>query len=382
MATEPRVLVLTPDFPPAPGGIQLLLQRIAEHATRLGVRVVTLDGPGAGGFDAASRLDVRRVRPVGERHLTISKLNARALMEAIRFRPAAVLSGHIVTAPAAALIAAAQGVPFVEYVHAEEFGARPALAAFALRYADATVAVSRYTHELAAAAGAHPSRVHIIPPGVDLKNGFRKDRADRPTILSIARLTERYKGHDVMLRALPLIRARVPAVEWIVAGDGPLRPGLERAAASLGLRGTVRFLGKVSDAERDRWLCRADVFTMPSRVPAGGFAGEGFGIVYLEAGAHELPVVAGNAGGALDAVVHDVTGLLVDPTDHVALAEAISGLLLDPARAHALGVAGARRAQDFAWPTVARRVEDLVLGLIAGQPKAAVDRSASSVPAK
>ncbi len=378
MGPEPRVLVVTPDFAPAPGGIQVLMHRIVEHATRLRVRVVTVDGPGAREFDAAGRLDVRRVRPAREHRLTISRLNARALAEAIQFRPAAVLSGHIVTAPAAAIVGAALRVPFIEYFYAEEFGARPALAAFAARRADAAVAISRYTHELATSAGARPARLHSIPPGVDLPNGFRKERADHPTILSIARLTERYKGHDVMLRALPLIRARVPRGEWVVIGDGALRPGLERAAASLGLLGTARFLGKVADAERDRWLGRADVFAMPSRLPAGRFAGEGFGIVYLEAGAHELPVVAGNAGGALDAVVHDVTGLLVDPTDHVALAEAISGLLLDPARAHALGVAGAQRAREFAWPEVAGKVEQLMLGLVAGPPAVAPAGSTSS----
>jgi len=77
-------------------------------------------------------------------------------------------------------------------------------------------------------------------------------------------------------------------------------------------------------------------------------------------------VVAGNVGGALDAVVHDQTGVLVDPTDHVALADAIADMLLDPSHARALGIAGAQRASELTWPAVARRVEDLVLGLVAG----------------
>jgi phosphatidylinositol alpha-1,6-mannosyltransferase len=372
MDSEPRVLVLTPDFPPAPGGIQLLVHRIVRHADRLRMRVVTLDSPGARDFDATSGLDVQRVGLSAGRQVAVAALNARALGEAGRFRPAAVLSGHIVTAPAAALIAAALRIPSVQYLYAREVGARPGLAAFAVRRADATVAVSAYTRELAAANGAAPARVHCILPGVDLPEPATLPRAERPTILTIARLSERYKGHDVMLRALPLIRARVPDVEWVVVGDGPLRPGLERAAACHGLQGNVRFVGTVSDGERDRWLRRAHVFTMPSRLPAGGFAGEGFGIVYLEAGAQELPVVAGNVGGALDAVVHGETGVLVDPSDHIALAYAIADLLLDPSRAQALGVAGARRARELAWPAVARRVEDLVLGLLAGgRPSAA-----------
>jgi phosphatidylinositol alpha-1,6-mannosyltransferase len=372
---EPRVLVLTPDFPPAPGGIQLLVHRIVRHADRLRVRVVTVDGPGARRFDATSGLDVRRVGLGAGQPLGVAALNARALGEAVRFRPDAVLSGHIVTAPAAALIATAMRIPVVQYLYAREVGDRPRLAAFAVRRADAAVAISAYTHELAVAVagGAQPARVHRILPGVDLPARDTIQRAERPTILTISRLSERYKGHDVMLRALPLIRARVPDVEWVVVGDGPLRAGLERAAVGQGLQGNVRFVGTVPDDERDRWLRRAHVFTMPSRLPAGGLAGEGFGIVYLEAGAHELPVVAGNVGGALDAVVHDQTGVLVDPSDHVALADAIADLLLDPSRARALGAAGARRAREFAWPAVARRVEDLVLGLLAGTRTSVAD---------
>ncbi|MDQ3432864.1 MAG: glycosyltransferase family 4 protein [Actinomycetota bacterium] len=368
METEPRVLVLTPDFPPAPGGIQLLVHRIARHADRLCVRVVAVDGPGVRGFDATSGLDVQRVGLGAGRRLGVAALNARALAEAARFRPAAVLSGHIVTAPAAALIAAILHIPVVQYLYAREIGGRPRLAAFAMRRADAVVAISAYTHGLALANGAQPARVHRILPGVDLPPADTIQRAERPTILTISRLSERYKGHDVILRAVPLIRSRVPDVEWVVVGDGPLRPGLERTVAGQGLQGNVRFVGAVSDSERDRWLRRAHVFTMPSRLPAGGLAGEGFGIVYLEAAAHGLPVVAGNVGGALDDVVHDQTGVLVDPTDHVALADAIADLLLNPSRAQALGVAGARRALEFTWPTVARQVEDLVLGLLAGRP--------------
>lgn len=362
MVPNPRVLVVTPDFPPDPGGIQLLVGRIVQHAERLRVRVVTVAGPGSRAFDAEHDWDVRRVRFGHWHQPTIAALNAAALAHAVAFRPAAVLSAHLVTAPAAAAISTILNVPFLQYLYAEEIGARPGLAAFALRRAEAAIAVSRYTRDLAVGAGADPARVHIVAPAVDPPAAVdAPQNAARPTLLTIARLRDRYKGHETLLRALPLIRARVPEAEWVVIGDGPLRPGLERAAAAQGVQDAVRFLGALSDDDRDRWLRRAHVFAMPSRVPAGRFAGEGFGIVYLEAAARGLPVVAGNVGGALDAVVHDETGLLVDPTDHVALAEAISGLLLDRDRARALGAAGARRAHGFTWPVVARRVEDLLM---------------------
>ncbi len=359
-----RVLVLTPDFPPARGGIQVLMHRVVRHARALELRVVTRKHPDAQRFDAQEGLDVRRAGSADGGPLSNVVLNAHALAEAARFRPDAVLSGHIVTSPAARCIGLAMRVPMVQYLHADELGSRPRLAAFAVHGADATVAVSSYTRGLALGLGADPGRVHTIPNGVDLPDGAVASRVPRPTILTVARLEERYKGHDVLMRALPLIRARVPDVQWMVAGRGSLRAQLERLAAALGLLDVVRFVGEVSDAERDALLYSSHVFAMPSRLrPDGG--GEGFGIAYLEAGAHGLPVVAGNVAGALDSVVDGKTGMLVDPTDHVALAYAVSELLLDAARAQKLGRAGAERAREFTWPTISRQVEELVLALAA-----------------
>jgi phosphatidylinositol alpha-1,6-mannosyltransferase len=163
-----------------------------------------------------------------------------------------------------------------------------------------------------------------------------------------------------MVRATPLIRAQVPDVEWVIVGDGPLRGEIERLAMSHGVEGAARFVGEVPVEQLDRWLQRADVFAMPSRVPVERLGGEGFGIVYLEAAANGLPVVAGNVGGALDAVVDQKTGLLVDPADHAAVAAAISRLLRDPPLATAMGRAGAERARQFAWPIVAERVEQVL----------------------
>ena len=129
-----------------------------------------------------------------------------------------------------------------------------------------------------------------------------------------------------MLRALPSYAARVPDVE--VGGHGRWQPAQElesRSTRDSASPITCEFTGRVSDDERDRQLAEAHVFAMPSRLPPSGTeGGEGFGIVYLEAGLQGLPVVAGAVGGALDAVVHDETGLLVDPTSSEDLAAALS----------------------------------------------------------
>jgi phosphatidylinositol alpha-1,6-mannosyltransferase len=362
MPAKPRLLVLTPDFPPARGGIQVLAHRLAGGLDGFETKVVTRDSPEAGRFDAAGDLAVRRVRADkrlgGGRNVP---LNGVAVLEALRFRPQATLSAHLVTSPAAALINRTLGAPTLQYFHAKEVGAKPRLAALAARQAQDIIAVSNYTSQLVAETGTFSADVHLISPGVDIPADTEPLPEQRPTFLTIARLEDRYKGHDVLIRALPLIRAKVPNVHWVVIGDGPLRPGLEQLVRSYEVTDAVSFLGAASDKERNAWLRRAHLLSMPSRLPAGGFAGEGFGIVYLEAAAYGKPVVAGNVAGALDAVVDGETGLLVDPTDPLAVAEAITRLLLDSALARRLGAAGASRAQRFAWPMICARVEAVLL---------------------
>lgn len=172
----------------------------------------------------------------------------------------------------------------------------------------------------------------------------------------MARLAQPYKGHDVLLHSLALVRARVPDAHLDVVGDGPLRPELERIAAEAGVADAVTFHGSTSDGERDALLSNAAVFAMPSRVD--GFAsGEGFGIAYIEAGAHGLPVVGGNVGGASDAVIAGETGLLIDPESPEAVANALCELLLDPSRARAMGQAGWEHARLLSWNRTASEVE-------------------------
>src|SRR5262249_28872047 len=142
------------------------------------------------------------------------------------------------------------------------------------------------------------------------------------------------------------------------------RPALEDRARATGLAGAVQFLGRLSDEERDAEFAAAHAFCMVSRLPAGGLAGEGFGIVYLEAGAHGLPGVAGRGGGATDAVLDGETGLLVDPEDHVAVADALVSLLRDRALADRLAAAGRARAQQQTWAAAGQALEEELCALI------------------
>ena len=345
-----------------------MAHRLAAHMSGFETKVVALDSPDTTRFDSASALAVRRVGASRlPRSTRTAMLNAVGFAEALKFRPDVTFSVHMVVSPAAAALRRAHGTPYAQYFHAEEIGARPKLAAFAATHADEVIANSAYTAGLVTSVAATRATVRLIPPGVDIPREPVRDRAssqtEPPTVLTIARLQERYKGHDVMVRALPLVRAKVAGAQWVVIGDGSLRAGIEQLAHAYAVEDSVSFLGAISDEQRNSWLARADLLAMPSRLPAGRFAGEGFGIVYLEAGAYGKPVVAGNVAGALDAVIDGETGLLVDPLDPLQVAEAISRLLGDPDLARRLGETGQRRAQSFAWPIIAGRLEQVLLEL-------------------
>ena len=336
--------------------------RLAEHLNAE-TRVVTL----ANGWNGGKTTGIRRAwSPTRSGPAAVAALNAAAIQDGVTGQPDVILSLHLFAAPGALALSRTLRRPWVQWVHAMEVPQKPALARFALRRASAVIAVSNYSRSVALDAGADRRRVRIVSPGVDLRRSRPSvGRSLRPTVLTVSRLAERYKGHDTLARAMPLVGARVPRARWVVVGDGPLRRPVEALARNTGAR--AHFVGNASDEERNNWLDRAHVFCMPSRVPGGGFAGEGFGIVFLEAGLHELPVVAGNVGGACDAVIHEETGLLVDPTDHVALAGALTDLLTDPERAARLGRAGAARARGYAWPAVAARVGEVLNEVAVGR---------------
>jgi glycosyltransferase involved in cell wall biosynthesis len=291
-------------------------------------------------------------------------LNVLTVQRALEHRPDVVLLGHILCGPASLIAGRLTRAPVVQYAHAKELAARPTLASAILSRTDATIAVSTHTAALATSLSADPKRLRIILPGCDpseLAGPPVRERTGPPTIVTVARLMDRYKGFDVMLRALPLVRKRVPDARWVIVGDGPLAEMLKGTAEAFGVRDACEFTGRLSDQQRDAWLNRAHVFAMPSRLDAqehGG--GEGLGIVYLEAGAHRVPAVAGCVGGSVEAVIEGETGLLVDATDQVAVADALCTLLVDRELGSRLGEAGAARSRELSWQRMANSVDDVL----------------------
>ncbi len=362
-----RVLLPTPDYPPMSGGIQILLDRLVSHS-RHRYEVVTL-GAAAGTAPCVTEEGVVRVSRRAGHRVSVALLNAATLARAMRWQPDVVLSGHIVTGPAGLAVRRIRGTPLVQYLYSAELADRPRLTRVLTRRADASIAVSSHARRQAIVLGGAAERVHVVLPGVDFPPGpvpRRSSSRTAPTIVTVARLEDRYKGFDVMMRAMPLIRERSPDARWVVVGEGSLRSELEALARAEGVADWVTFTGSVADEARDAWLDKSDVFVMPSRLVPGSLGGEGFGIVYLEAGAHGLPCVAANVGGSTDAVLDGETGLLVDPTSHTAVADAIVTLLLDHELRSRLGEAGRAYAKRLSWGRMAEEVDALIEGIATG----------------
>ena len=355
-----KVLLLTWDFPPVRGGIQTWMLELARRLPDAKVRVLAPAVPGDRAFDATSGCRVTRLGSARFGRIPwLIHLCATTLWECLTRRPDVIVCGHVTTAPAALLARRLLGVPYVVFTYGYEIRRkrRKRLLRFLLRNAKLVVACSDFTRSAVLDLAVPNERVRVLYPGVDAQRFAPANGQPAParpkTLLSVARLAELYKGHDTTIRALPLVRAKCPDVRYVIAGDGPLRDYLGRVAESVGVEHEVKFLGEVSDDELPDLYRACDAFVLLSRESPSKGGAEGFGIVCLEAGACGKPVVAGRSGGLVDAVDHDKSGLLVDPQDVGAVAEALVSVLTDATVADRLGKEGRRRVLErFTWEKV------------------------------
>ena len=176
-----------------------------------------------------------------------------------------------------------------------------------------------------------------------------------PVLLTVGRLVSR-KGIDMVLEALPLLLLRVPDLQYMIVGDGPDRPRLQSLVQALKLQNVVSFRGEVTDAQLLATYHQAHIFVMPVREEQQAASVEGFGIVYLEASACSLPVIAGRSGGAIEAVRDGQTGYLVEPRDPEALAKKVLTLLQNAELRQQMGQNGRRWVEtEMNWDRAAQQ---------------------------
>jgi phosphatidylinositol alpha-1,6-mannosyltransferase len=376
-----RVLLVTNDFPPRRGGIQSYLVELVTRLGATGRHAVTVYAPqwkGANAFDAQTvgyqvvrhpgtlmlplpSVDIRMRRLIAEHNIDTVWFGAAA--------PLGLLARRARQAGASRVLASTHG-------HEVGWSMLPVARSVLRRIgedSDVVTFVSRYTRGRFASAFGPQTALEHLPPGVDTDR-FRPDKTsraelrarfrldERPTVLCVSRLVPR-KGQDMLIRALPAIRQRVDGAALVIVGGGPYLQTLRGLADRLRVSDHVTFTGGVPASDLPAYHAMADVFAMPCRTRGAGLDVEGLGIVFLEASATGVPVIAGRSGGAPETVQHNKTGLVVDGRSVSQIADSVTELLADPDRAAAMGAAGRDWVTaQWCWDTLAARMSELISG--------------------
>ncbi|MBM3817195.1 MAG: glycosyltransferase family 4 protein [Actinobacteria bacterium] len=374
-------LLVTNDFPPKVGGIQNMLWELWRRLDPSSFAVLTSPYEGADAWDARQKFRVERVR---EPVLLPHPLMVRRIERLARDFGAE----HVVLDPALplGLVGRSLSLPYSVMVHGAEItvpgrlpASRQALA-HVLRGASHVIASGRYPAAEAARAAGRELRVVQIPPGVDTQRFRPLDDAQRraarakfgvsehaPLVVGVSRLVPR-KGFDVAIRAVAQVAAAsrtvgggrpdssVDGVTMLIGGTGRDHDRLQRLIDEL--QAPVRLLGRVSEDDLPALYGCADAFMMLCRNRWGGLEQEGFGIVFAEAAACAVPQIAGDSGGAAEAVVDGETGMVVrDPRNVDAVAESLRSLLGDATRRNRMAMASRTRAvNEFDYSVLVARL--------------------------
>lgn len=378
-----RVLIVTPEFPPQTGGIGTHCYEMANQWSRSAD--VTVVVPAVPEPRPATPFRVVEVDRSGTRLGRVVRTTLavrRALRET---RPTAVYSAHWRACGVPLLFAGLawrRRIRMSQAFHGSEIltllrggrrnGLLRLLFEWTQRRADLLGALGSYQAVILEDLGVTRERMYICPEGVDLARFATVDPAvvqalrerlglaDRRVLMTVGRIVER-KGHDMVIRALPSVLERVPDAVYVIVGGGPHETRLREIVDQIGVGDRTIFTGRVADDELLAAYALCDVFVMASREVDGDI--EGFGIAFAEAAALSKPCVGGNSGGVSEAVADGVSGLLVDPLDPEAIAEAVTRLLLDPELAQSMGRAGRERVvADLQYEKIAAGLLAAVTG--------------------
>ena len=367
-------LIVTNDFPPRQGGIQSYVHELALQQPPGSIAVYASGHDGASAFDAAQPFPVVR-HPTG---LLLPTPAARRRVSAVLREHGATGVWFGASAPLGLLAPAlrdAGAEHIVASSHGHEVGwamlpgARQTLGRIGA-HCDVITYISQYTRRrLKGAFGPHP-QLRQLTPGVDVETFHpavdgsevraRYGLNDRPVIVCVSRLVRR-KGQDLLIDALPEVRRQVPDAALLIVGSGRYGAQLRRRAEQASLAEHVVFTGGVSYPNLPEHFAAGDVFAMPCRTRRGGLDVEGLGIVYLEASALGLPVVAGDSGGAPETVRDGQTGFVVGGRDLAGLTTRLVALLRDADLRRAMGAAGrAWVEQAWRWDVVGATLREIL----------------------
>ena len=236
---------------------------------------------------------------------------------------------------------------------------------------DSLTYLGEFTHQAISRSLSHSAGKAMvkIAPGIDVEHFRPVDSSalrdqlgltHKKVIVSVGRLVHR-KGQDHLVESMPAILKVHPDTHLLLVGQGPYRDQLQRLVAEKNLSHAVTFIGRIQYLQLPEYICCGDIFAMPSRSRLLGLEVEGLGIVYLEASACALPVIAGKSGGAPDAVIDGVTGVVVDGENNEQIAQAVIELLADPAKRRQMGSMGRQWIIDnWRWEIWSQKFEELL----------------------
>lgn len=410
--TDVRCLMIANTFAPIHGGSAVVYENLCRHMPPGSIRVLTASAahhsneevPNWREHDARQPFPVERLRLMRPRKLpppanklvslwrlaaqdvpVYVRMLAKAASIVRRHRINVVCVGELVTGSWLGIALKKMfGTKLIIYVHGEEIttetgGHLGAQRKQFLHAADKVVSVSSFTCDaMARQMDLPPDAMELIQNGVDIDRFVpgapdpaliaRHNLAGKQIVVTVGRLVAR-KGIDMTVRAMKQVVARRPNLHYLIVGDGEMRAEIEQLIDAEGLRPWITMVGKVSDDDLLRYLQMCDLFVMPNRTLPDGDT-EGFGLVFREANACGKPVVGGRAGGAVEAVVDGVSGLLVDGYKPDEIADAIEAILGDPALAERLSRGGLALARDHSTEAVAQKFLRTCERLLRGGPRA------------
>lgn len=366
-------LLITLDFPPALGGVAYYLATLYKHLPHKSVTVVAPRHLQSSEYDSRQKYKIIRKKILSDYLWPRWLFFIPQLIKIIKREEIEIITaGQLLPIGTLALIIKKLlDIPYIVSTHAMDvtilktMPRRSLLAKKILKNAEKIITVSLYTKKELMKFGVSREAIEIISPATNILNRKGRTTVDeiknkyhlknKIVLFSLGRLIER-KGFDTVIKSLPLVLKKHPQVVYLIGSQGEFRPKLEQLIRDLNLSRNVFLVGEISKYELPAYYQACDIFIMVSRELANKDV-EGFGIVYLEAGAFGKPIIAGQSGGVGDAVQHNYNGLLVNPESAGETAQAIIRLIEDQKLQETLGRNGSIMVKNnYTWPERANRL--------------------------
>ncbi|WP_175073501.1 glycosyltransferase family 4 protein [Terribacillus sp. AE2B 122] len=356
-------LFVSIDFPPSRGGIQNYIYGIVSNLDSNSTDVLTTykgDSTEIIEFDNKQGFDIKRVELSTQSNIinkvfSLIKMYFQILTILRKKSIEEIHFGNALPVGLLSLLLRNKKVKIFTYIYgldlleSKKSKIKLSLLKSVLQKSDRVITISEFTKREIIKININEKKIKIISPGfripsttdddVDVREKYGIAKTDK-IILTVARLHER-KGHDIVLKAIKTINNH--NLKYLICGTGPYEKTLKSLVESLNLNNKVIFTGEVEDSELVKLYKEADIFVMASRQLDDQGDVEGYGIVFLEANYYGLPVIGGNSGGIPDAILHNKTGILVDPNSVEDVSEKLNFLLKDEIRSNEMG----RNGQDW-----------------------------------